>query len=235
MHRLHILTFPHLGRMPKLMVALGLFALVIAAGGAKAAPAKAAVTGTTEITFDSITFDRLDDGIQAPGLTDARADVYGVFGIRVKENSGRRKELGIATWNNAAGCSNATPYGPWHLYQTWSAMDSKCTKEVFEGTAYGFGDAPLCTTDIASHACVSGYGYGNNKLRMVMTSGETLIPYVRLYDYDSASGNDLICAVELPIPFSDASFVHGATGYYGMAKGFNGYGSCTVSFHLRTL
>jgi hypothetical protein len=241
MHRFHILGFPRIGRALRLLLALGLLALALAASGAYAAPAKAATYGTIEITFDSVTFDRLNDGNLKPGQVRERADVYGVVGF-LTPGAIHREERLIATWNNAAGCSNqATP--PNRDYQTWSAYNYQCTKEVFQSSgsySYKFADVPMCRTSffaLPNHVCLTGYSHvkNNHKLTMSVQAGQTLVPYVTLYDADPSSASDPVCVISLDLPITEASLAPGAAGSYVMVQGYNGYGSCTVNFRLRAL
>jgi hypothetical protein len=241
MHRFHILRFPQLGRAPRLLLALGVLAVVVAAGGAKATPAKAATYGVIEITFDNVSFERLNDGNLKPGQVRERADVYGVIGFLTPGPGIHREERLIGTWNNTAGCNNqAAP--PNRTYLTWSANGIQCTKEVFQSSSfvYGFADVPMCRTDpfaLPNHVCLPLYTYvrNNNTLTMSVQAGQTLVPYVTLYDADPSSSSDPVCVISLNLPITEASLVPGAAGNYVMAQGYNGYGSCTVRFRLRTL
>ncbi|HZQ37514.1 MAG TPA: hypothetical protein VFD32_16395 [Dehalococcoidia bacterium] len=205
----------------------GLAALAVAlsfAGGHAARRANAQAIqylGTPiRVTFNSISFPKLNDCNWLESNCNT-ADLYGeVTAVSNGGSSGGRKLAG-----DEASCEHA-----WE-----DPFADQCYRLVHQGEVKLFQGTPLCTMPTAFYTDWGHCQQLNNSFVVYAHPGETLTVSANLWDDDQASFDDKVCVTSLKLPISQASLVSGATGSYVMGQGFNGYGSCSVTFTLHTL
>lgn len=215
--------FTRIGRRPLAGLAALAVVLTFAAGGAvRPANAHAAqYLGTPmQVTFDSISFPKLNDcnWLQSNCNT---ADLYGTV-------------TAVSNGGSSGGRSVGDPTSSCELAWEDTTLGF-CYKLVHQGDVKLFQGAPLCTMPTAFTTNWQDCRQYNNSFVVYANAGETLTVGANLWDHDYASADDKVCVVSLKLPVTQASLVHGATGSYVMGQGFNGAGSCTVSFTLQTL
>jgi hypothetical protein len=175
----NILKFNRIGRMPKLVLALGVLALAVAVSGAAAATKAEAASGTytLEISYESVRFADIDDG-----LANNTAELYGSIGAY--KNGGVHEQRMLGSWANPGVCS-----------ASWTGS-GQCNKKVSEGITNFFAQTPLCAQSF--NFCTAPYATGNNKFRTTMTvdpssSADVFVAIqFTLMDYDSGA-DDILC------------------------------------------
>lgn len=153
---------------------------------------------TLDLTFENITFHNVEDGEDEP----QDVEVYGNFQVMAPSSQlGNNNYLQMGAWDEQYGeCPDDT--GSF----TSSNPPGGCT-QVFHSGSYSLYNVPLCKSSDPHHAdkyqcsaqVTSNYTVGdlyqtnNNRLRIDVQDGDGINLAMVFYDWDDASGNDLVC------------------------------------------
>lgn len=149
-----------------------------------------------EFTFETLVLNGVDD--DDGGVEDV--EVYGYFQVIAPSSyPGNNNYLKMATWDKQNGdCSDDTGTGDNHR--------PSCPRILTDGS-HNLYNIPLCpTTDYSGQddwqcsfyyapnaAQVNDYASNQNSLRVDVQDGDAITLWVILWDWDDASGNDLVC------------------------------------------
>jgi len=218
MFRIHIVK-----QLPKKpLLALAVLALAVMAGVGGAAKADAQTleprTYTIEVSFNSISFPRLDD---CPVLFDRcdTADLSGEFQAKTSGGS-----IGTLVLSDPA----------FDCFAQWGELSRPgCYKHVLQGQTLSFAATPLCRVMSAFFIpCNAQYSGNNNKIRLSVRPGQTITVSVNLDDYDLVS-DDSVCEAQQQIGPYPAGLSSTYQQTISLSQAFNGDGSCNVSVTLR--
>jgi hypothetical protein len=178
MRSFNILGFNRLGRLPRLLLAFGVLAMVVAAGAGMAArPADAAPSGQYQlrVTWETVKFTNIND-CSAGGVNCNVAEVYGWLHV----DAAHPANLDLGEWGGGS-CEAA-----------WAGGDATgpCRKTVTSGTTYKFNETSLCY-NVSTGAC---YVFGNESFVDVYP-GQHIGLQTYLWDYDPTvfDADDLLC------------------------------------------
>jgi len=212
----------------KPLLALVVLALAVMAGVGGAAEADAQVlkprTYTIEVSFDSISFPRLDDCPILFSRCDT-ADLNGAF-------------TASTTDRNSFGWVEASRQDSINCIQAWTATAPQaCLRHVTQGQTVSLASVALACfqSTTPGFPCNATYGANNNKIRLTVRPGDFITLDVFLQDVDGLTFEDDVCVTQRQVgPFPtrsqiSTSFVQTVT----LSQAFNGDGSCNVSATLR--
>jgi hypothetical protein len=211
------------------LAALGAAAALAAGGPLAPQPAAAAYAFPMQVTYDSLRFTKVDDGVVVH-LTrispDSTLELYGEVAAYTSagpSGAGGQPYLGLE-----AGMGQCVTH--------WGG-DGSCDRAVVKDTTYYFSQTPLCAGSTANTCFTSGSKY-NNTIPLWVRPGEQIILEVNLVDYDALSANDPACVGTLTFgPYTAAELI--AKKYVADSQGkkitmpWNGHGECQVAFHFQ--
>jgi len=215
MRYVNFLTFHRLGRMPQVLLALGLLALVLAAGGATAKPAEASESTEYDILvmFDSVRWTAIDDGV-----FDGDAEVFGLLTARNLTGASPVIVRQLGDRLNPARCSSG-----------WTGL-GPCKKDVVTGTTFQFSQTPLALS-AASGLPASAYFPNSHGGSLKWRPQDTIRIALDLKDYDAGSANDPICS-----PSRDFTFTETQLQQLNVSRTLtfsNAHGTCEVGIRLK--
>ena len=240
-----------LSRRPLVAVlALALGAVAFGAAGpaptASADSPPCAAGCTIEVEFQTLDFLKLDDcGFGEPCSPTQASQAYGSFAATTWKAGvfGPIKKLKLAGWGSQPG--SCPSFGvPW---TDGSLSRAGCFRTVFEhegestgcttcgpstDESFHLAQTFLCTAS-SNTACNAGFKKNNNRVRLTVKPGQLIFVSALVYDYDAASGDDVICDVSDWFgPFTATQLATLAMN--GTASmGFNGDGACSLTMSVR--
>jgi hypothetical protein len=181
-------------KQPLLGLAVLAVALVAAGGGVTRKAEAATGVYTIEVSFESLTFTDIADGL---GNNDA--ELYGTLYVGPYYHAAGEGTRMLGTVNNPGVCG-----------ASWAAGNGACYKTIGEKLAFFFAQTPLCEAGVSSSDCLQPYFFANNTLRFTTFSVDPtrtdaqveLTIAVKLWDYDRTSANDPMCRVRANVGFT---------------------------------
>jgi hypothetical protein len=221
MFRLNFITW--LTRKP--LIALAMLALTAVAGmsaTAGARPADAASAYLVRVTFNTVTFNNIDDceGVWPVLFNCDQAEVYGKIGARFNSSAFVYRDIGASTTPCESDWATGIANGP-------------CAKRVTDKT-FRFADTPMCFEGSGTTDCSAGsatWKVNTNVVVLLVQPGQSISIDVQLKDYDPTifDADDTICSITKNLgTFSDAQLQTLNQPFSGT---FNtqGDGGCTIS------
>lgn len=156
----------------------------------------AASSYRVEVTLVKVGFFQLDDHScwTGSGYSEC-ADFYGSVSVHTSAPGGGNDGQGvrnIGRWGGTGDFGNA-----WSSSGTAAASPAEVANQAWAPTGwsgYQFADRGLCVS--ATYArCDSAYAKGNNKVLLTVRPGESVDVNLDGRDYDSGSGDDVICQI----------------------------------------
>jgi hypothetical protein len=171
----------HLPKKPLLSLAVVAVAASAALGGATRPAAAATTPFTIEVSFESVTFSHINDG-----LGNHDAELYGTLSVQGPGSTGTQRRM-LGSELNPGVCGTS-----------WTGSGGECYKTVNENITNFFSQTRLCAEGV-NYQCVAPYATGNNKLRFTFWADPAahtpigFTAYAQLRDYDRSSHDDYMC------------------------------------------
>ena len=207
----------------------------------EASPASCAAGCTIDVAFNYLQFTKLDDcgfgeicsydepTIQAYGNFTAATWKAGVFGPI--------KKLKLASWGNQPGScpigvSWTDPaYSHAPCYRLVSEAAEAPSNDPYSNIV-NLADTYLCSAT-TNAVCNGPWQKQHNHLKLTVKPGELIMVSTLIYDYDSASADDVVCSASRAFgPFTAAQLASLDTGAT-LSMPFNGDGGCALGVTVK--
>jgi hypothetical protein len=190
-------------------------------------------TVNLEVNFYSLTFDNVDDGLDAGGYSDETSDaIHGYFGIDPK---GQPLWIQMGYMESTGQCF--TPFNVMPGALPMGCIDKGNGAFLLENE-YLCAQVPYPGDPYVPWGCIndSEFRQGNNKIVVTLHDQEALHLYAYLEDYDNTSGHDVICQTEGWVgPRTLLQWAGTANEPVWLYMDDNGDASCAVEILLNAL
>jgi hypothetical protein len=180
------------------------------------------------VTFETLTLSSVDDGESAP----QDVELFGYFQAYSSDGSIGLRDLGY--WYDSDRDYYGCPDEAFHFAGSLNTMGTGGCPLSFKNGEYPIAQLGLCTSDYVE-SCVINYSQQtdfiqyNNTIHLTVGEGQGLALLVSLVDYDSASGNDVVCFTGLNIgPKTVFQWANTVDEPFAMSQPNNGNSACTI-------
>jgi hypothetical protein len=186
------------------------------------------------VTFDSITLNNVQDGDNGVQTV----ELYGDLAVQTTSGVTRRLSLGNSdsSARDSAGCPNEDVFNGFH---TNGLAGVGCLGSYWNGTT-SLGDVEMCLTDISwscwltSTNAQTSYALHNNTIKVPVSDGDSIGVSVDVWDYDSASADDLVCSSQsITVPMTLFQWASSAPQTLSLSSGDFGSGSCSIHVTIK--